>query len=382
MLDVVYNHMVESPLQAVPPDVYVDGETVWGDMVNYDHPACLEFFRQALVYLWHAFDLDGFRFDATEAIVKGHVENPFIVKGDRVGSGGGWAFLGSLSRALKRAADAANRPWPYLVAENDPNNWGMSDRNLPGVVDGQWHFAHHYPLAEAAQNRDDKSAAIREQMDWPHSHLRPFHEAVRYGESHDSVSDEQSWKQRVARREAWGAGRRMSKAVGAAALLAKGVPMLFMGQEAGEDEPFHFGMGDLADPSRYLRLDEYERLGGDHNRILAWFRDLIGLRNNPANHLRGEDDQAARHGHKTVAFTRGWGRFFVIATFGTPDQRQNLAWLGLPGGAAYKEIFNSSWPAYQVQSEPESANGGYDANLWSGGIVSLPSVGAVVLERR
>jgi 1,4-alpha-glucan branching enzyme len=388
LMDVVFNHLVESPLQAVARDVYVDGETVWGDMVNYDHPACFEFFRQALLYLWHAFDLDGFRFDATEAIVNGHVQNHYIVKEDpdgsnaRVGSGGGWAFLAGLKQAVRRAADAANRPWPYLSAENDPNNWGMSDRNLPGVVDGQWHFDHHYRLADAAKNEADKSVEIRDQMDWPHSSLRPFHEAVRYGESHDSVSAEQLSKQRIVRREAWGGGRRMAKAVGAAALLAKGIPMLFMGQEAGEDEPFHFGMDDLGDTRRYLRLADYEQLGNDHNRILAWFRDLIGLRNNPANLLRGDDDQSVKIGHKTVAFTRGWGRVFVIATFGTPDQRQDLGWLGLPGGGPYKEIFNSSWPAYQVQGEFQSANGGYNAQLWSGNVVNLPSIGAVVLERR
>jgi hypothetical protein len=51
-LDLVYNHFVESPLQAIARDLYTDGETKWGDMVNYDHPIVREFFRQALVYQW------------------------------------------------------------------------------------------------------------------------------------------------------------------------------------------------------------------------------------------------------------------------------------------------------------------------------------------
>jgi hypothetical protein len=56
--------------------------------------------------------------------------------------------------------------------------------------------------------------------------------------------------------------------------------------------------------------------------------------------------------------------------------------LGLPSGAAYKEIFNSSWPAFQVEFEQEHGNGGYDAQITSGQILNLPYVGAVVLQQR
>jgi hypothetical protein len=127
LLDVEFNHVVASPLQAIARDVYVDGETQWGDMINYDHPAAREFIRQALVYLWKTFRVDGFRFDATEAIVNGHKDNGYIIKNGRVGSGGGWEFLGMLRAALRRAAEAIGQPWPYLTGENDPNNWGMTD---------------------------------------------------------------------------------------------------------------------------------------------------------------------------------------------------------------------------------------------------------------
>jgi hypothetical protein len=71
----------------------------------------------------------------------------------------------------------------------------------------------------------------------------------------------------------------------------------------------------------------------------------------------------------------------VVVTFGTPNQQQNSGWLGLPAGTAFKEIFNSSWPAFQVEFEPENANGGYAAQIYSGQILNLPAIGAVVLER-
>ena len=68
--------------------------------------------------------------------------------------------------------------------------------------------------------------------------------------------------------------------------------------------------------------------------------------------------------------------------FGTETQQQNSAWLGLPNGGAYKEIFNSSWPVFQVEFEPERTNGGYDAQIHSGEVLNLPYIGAVVLEQR
>ena len=115
----VYKHLNESPLETLALDVYVSGETNWGNMVHYAHPACVEFFRQAFVYIWHAYRLDGFRFDATEAIVNGHIHNGYILR--QPGNGKGWEFLRALRRAVQRAADAKQQPWPYLVAENDPN---------------------------------------------------------------------------------------------------------------------------------------------------------------------------------------------------------------------------------------------------------------------
>jgi hypothetical protein len=122
----------------------------------------------------------------------------------------------------------------------------------------------------------------------------------------------------------------------------------------------------------------------DNTRILGWFRQLMGLRNDPTKGLQGDANyQVVATGNRTVAFTCGEAqRLFVVVTFATPDQRQNSAWLGLPAGSEYKEIFNSSWPDFQVEFEQEQSNGGYDAQISSGQILSLPFIGAVVLERR
>jgi 1,4-alpha-glucan branching enzyme len=384
VLDLVYNHVVDSPLQALARDLYVNGATQWGDMVYFAHPAACEFFRQATVYLFSLFQLDGFRFDSTETIVNGgHYTDstPYVIaKGPdgnyEFGAGKGWEFLGMLRTALRRAADAAGKGWPYLVGENSPENPSMTDP-ATGVLDGQWHFDEMYALNNAAINIDDHASDVNGALD---GSGRPFQRSVIYAESHDTVSGQGSTK-RIAATEAWGNGRQMAKAIGTVAMIAQGIPLIFMGEEAGEDQPFTFGNSPTI-PGFTLRLDSYEQAGSEFLQVLTWFRDLMGLRNNGSNGIRGNDNQWTGRGDKTVAFARANGEFFIIVTCGTDTPQQNLAGLNLPAGSAYKEIFNSSWPQYQVHGEPLISNGGYDAQLHSGNIINLPSIGAVILQRR
>jgi Alpha amylase, C-terminal all-beta domain len=138
--------------------------------------------------------------------------------------------------------------------------------------------------------------------------------------------------------------------------------------------------------NHWINPQQYDVAPGsasDNARILAWFRQLMGLRNDPSKGLQGDANyQVTAVGNRTVAFTCGAGqRIFVVVTFGTANQQQNSGWLGLPAGSAYKEIFNSSGPAFQVEIEPEQTNGGYNAQIYSGQTLTLPWMGAIVLER-
>jgi hypothetical protein len=108
----------------------------------------------------------------------------------------------------------------------------------------------------------------------------------------------------------------------------------------------------------------------------------MGLRNDFTKGLQGDQNyQVVATGQRTIAFTCGYALFAIIS-FGTTNNKQNTADLGLPDGGAYKEIFNSSWPDFQVENENEQANGGYDAQITRGQDINVPFVGAVVLERR
>jgi 1,4-alpha-glucan branching enzyme len=367
ILDVVYNHSQASPLMKIARDVYRNGEA-WGDRMNCGHPMVLEFLRQATIYMWRTFNLCGFRFDDTKTIVRD--------------CSGGWGFLGAIREALQRAASAEGRRYPYVVAENDQENKAF---DIPhpgwGVLHGEWAWDEVYRIREVSYNTwhdEDDANRLKQEMDRPSFDGRPFYIAVRQAENHDRVSGQDGADKRIASRPPFGQGLRMAKALGTIPLLSNGVPLLFMGQEYGETRPFSFdNYGQAIDP-------QSPDLSVANTRVAAWFSGLMGLRNDPAKGLRGQANyQVISTGRRTLAFTCGADQnLFVVVTWGTPDLGQDSSWLGLPGGTPFKEIFNSSWPCFEVESEEEHTNGGYDAQIYRGYVINLPYIGAVVLERR
>jgi 1,4-alpha-glucan branching enzyme len=367
-LDVVYNHSLGSSLMNIAVDVYRNGDYD-GDRMNCGHPMVNEYFRQASIYLFRTFNLDGFRFDDTQTIVTKCT--------------GGWEFLGMIRSSLRAAASAEGRAWPYLVAENSATNpWDVSNPST-GVLDGQWGIDEVYQIRAASYDSAhpgwDDSSGLKGEMDKPAYWGRPFYQATRFGESHDMVSGQDSANQRIAARPPFGQGYQMAKALVALTLLSNGIPMLFMGQEIGETVAFSFPDNNQFIDPQLVDIPPVT----DSTRILAWFRQLMGLRNDPAQGLQGDSNyQVVATGNRTVAFTCGAAQcLFAVVTFGTQNQQQNSGWLGLPTGSAYKEIFNSSWPVFQVEFEPEQTNGGYTAQISSGQIINLPYIGAVVLQR-
>jgi len=338
--------------------------------MNCGHPMVGEFLRQATIYLWRTFGLDGFRFDDTKTIVTQCQD--------------GWQFLSLIRSTLRAAANAEGMAWPYCVAENAANGWDISNPSW-GVMDGQWGIDEVYRIKDVSYDSWhpglDDSIPLQTEMNNPQYWGRPFFQATRFGESHDMVSAQDPANLRIASRPPFGQGLQMAKALGTVTLLSNGIPMLFMGQEVGSTQSFSFdNNGLMLNPQT---CDLPPAAATDNTRVLAWFRLLMGLRNDPVQGLRGNDNyQVVKTGNRTVAFTCGIGQsLFVVITFGTPNNQQDSSWLGLPGGLAYKEIFNSSWPDFQVGFEQQQSNGGYSANIYSGQILNLPSIGAVVLQQ-
>ena len=126
-LDVVFNHAgtSDNSLWPLSRGTFFDGDTAWGAMINYDHPQVIHFFEQNLVYLIEEYHVDGFRFDFTRVIIRGHEKGEAHAQ---PGSGGGWEFLHKLRTAVRRVKDDC-----ILISEHLPNEWPVT--NFGGPMD-------------------------------------------------------------------------------------------------------------------------------------------------------------------------------------------------------------------------------------------------------
>ena len=115
--------------------------------------------------------------------------------------------------------------------------------------------------------------------------------------------------------------------------------------------------------------------------IRAWFNSLLDLRG--SDRIKGPSPLAVVYAQdQQLAFLRGQaGDYFTLANFGGWSGWKPLAELNLPDGD-YRELWNSTWPAFAVESEDEHTNGGRDAHLDRGDWLQVPDYGVVILERR
>jgi len=270
------------------------------------------------------------------------------------------------------------------VMENDPTDWNATNPAW-SIMDGEWAISEVYEIGKSAYvpwpGNPDNASSMKSDMDAPQTWIRPFHEATRFGESHDTVSGQDPANKRLAARPPYGLGYQMSKALGALTLLSNGIPMLFMGQEIADTRYFSFDNGGLTIDPQGCALPAAS--GSDQAKVLAWFKAIMGLRNDSGKGLQGDANlQVVRTGRSTLALAGGasGNRLFSVVTFGTPDTQQNSGWLGLPSGLQYKEILNSSWPVFSTGLESNATNGGYEARITSGQMLNLPWIGVVVLE--
>jgi 1,4-alpha-glucan branching enzyme len=363
LLDVVFNHAgtSDNSLWRLNARDFFDGDTAWGAMINFDEPAVRYFFEQNIAYLLREFHVDGFRFDFTRVIVHGHEGGEAHVR--RPGSGGGWQFL----HGIRGAARAVN-PRCILIAEHLPNEWGVT--NFGGPLDSQWCDDFHDRLKDASAGDLSVIGRLASACQLSQSACDDWFNVTNYAESHDEVGNENG---RIAYVGGFGQGLRRAKVAGALTLLSRGIPLVFMGGEAGESRQFHSGSRDVLDIDRYLTSPE-------HAHVREWFNVLLDLRGN--SNIKGPAPLGVVHAEgQLLAITRGHaGDFFMLANFGGWSGWRSLAELNLPWGS-YRELWNSTWPAFAVENEGEHTNGGRDARLTRDSWLHVPDYGAVVLER-
>jgi 1,4-alpha-glucan branching enzyme len=147
--------------------------------------------------------------------------------------------------------------------------------------------------------------------------------------------------------------------------------MFFMGEESGESSQFS------KDTPETLPLDDYEN-DLNRQRVRLWWQKMFELRRGNTR-IQGPSPIDVHYvDGPVIAFSRGEAKdYFVVLNFGDRQVTQNLGIMNLADGA-YREIWNSTYPDFQVEWEQEFRNWG---DLQRGSWLNIPDNGAVILER-
>jgi len=263
ILDVVYNHLGASGAQAIEafgPYFTEKYSTPWGRAINYDDAECdpvREWVCQSAVGWIRDFGIDGLRLDAIHAIFDQSAEH----------------IVASVARRVHAARSGA-----LVIAEsglNDPRV--MRGRSRGGYAcDAEWADDFHHALRvlltgdrEGYYEEFGRVAQLAKAYHRPHVHDGDYSSfrRRRFGAPADDVPPERfvvfAQNHDQVGNRAYG-DRLPAEARGLAAfcvLLAPFVPLLFMGEEYGEDAPFQFFSDhidkDIADATREGRRREF-----------------------------------------------------------------------------------------------------------------------------
>jgi maltooligosyltrehalose trehalohydrolase len=248
-LDVVYNHLGPEGNYLHPFAPYFTDRyhTPWGDAVNFDGPGSDEvrrFFIASALQWVDEFHVDVLRVDAVHAIVD---SSPV-------------PFVADLTRAVHRQARTLRRRI-QVIAENAANNprtvrpeeeggWGFDAQwnddfhhavhtLLTGQRDG--YYQDYGRLEQLAKCFREGFAYTGERSDYrgrrhgaPTAGV-PARCFVVFSQNHDQVGNRPQGERLVAQ-----AGRETAKLAAALVLLSPFVPLLFMGEEYGEEAPFPY----------------------------------------------------------------------------------------------------------------------------------------------
>ena len=363
LLDVIFNHAgtTDNILWTTAQGTFFDGDTEWGAMINYNEPRVIHFFEENVVYLLEEYRIDGIRFDFTRVITRGGEWNQAHVR--KPGDGGGWEFLHKMRQAMHRVNRNA-----ILIAEHLPNEWAVT--NFGGPMDSQWCDDFHDRLKDVCAGNSGALSGLATAMKVTHTEADNWYKATNYAESHDEVGNENG---RIGNVGGFGRALRRAKVAACVTMLSRGIPMCFMGGEAGEHRQFTQGSDEALD------LASYE--SGDRSRLVAWTNVMLEIRRGN-NAIKGPSPLAVVYAQdEQLAWVRGEGQdYFIVVNFGGWSGWKSLSDLNLPHHT-YRELWNSTWPAFQVEWEDEHTNGGPNARLHRGNYLHVPDYGAVVLER-
>lgn len=269
LLDVVYNHFgpIGNVLPRIaPPFFHPERQTPWGASLAFDEPAVRHFFIENALYWIENYRFDGLRFDATEEIVDDSERHMLI----------------EMAETIRQAVP--NRHI-HLVVEDQTSRKGLLNRD-GGVVhhytagwndefhhalhilatgEGQGHYARfvdnpYEVLREATARGFVVADRAKDRVGPAPQDPLPPQVNVNFLHNHDQIGN-RAFGERLTTL----ADPALLKVMTALLILAPPVPMLFMGEEFGEERPFFFFAdfeGELAEATKNGRKAEAEKFGG------------------------------------------------------------------------------------------------------------------------
>jgi malto-oligosyltrehalose trehalohydrolase len=264
-LDVVYNHFGPEGnyLHLYAPQFFTAHySTPWGAAIDFSVSEVRRFFVENALYWLEEYHFDGLRLDAVHAICD---DSPRHI-------------LVEIAEAVHRRF--AGERHVHLVLENDANEAHLL---RPGLFTAQWSDDIHHALrvltsgqvggyygdyadrpvarlgralAEGFAYQGEMSAYRNAPRGEPSAHLPPTR-FVSFVQNHDQVGND-AFGTRLAR-QATPEAIRIAAAI---VILSPEIPLLFMGEEWGAEQPFPFVCdfgADLADKVREGRRREFAR---------------------------------------------------------------------------------------------------------------------------
>jgi maltooligosyltrehalose trehalohydrolase len=292
ILDVVYNHVGpgSEALAAFGPYFTDRHGTFWGEAIDYERPAVREWAIQNACQWVRDYHVDGLRLDAVQAIFDDSPRHVLAELAERV-----------------RAAN----PRALVISETEVDDyrpieeWGH---------DAQWADRFHHELhvlltgeRDGYYERFGSVGGLAREFE-----RRPVERLVVYAQNHDQVGN---------RARGDRLPRELLRVAAACTLFSSHTPLLFMGEEYGEERPFQFFTdhidpaiaeatregrkreferfaafaGDLPDPQA---LETFERSKVDRtradDRVRAFYRELLALRRGLPREVELEVDEQAR----------------------------------------------------------------------------------------
>lgn len=273
VLDIVLNHFGPEGnyLPLLAPDFFhKERHTPWGAGIAYDVDAARRYIAEAPLYWLQEYRLDGLRFDAIDQIEDSSEKHVLIEIAERI------------------RADITDRPI-HLTTEDCRNVTFLHPRNEDGSVPlftGEWNDDFHNAIHVLATG--ETHAYYQDFADEPEKRVarvlaegfayqgevspqsgeargvdsknQPPVAFVDFIQNHDQVGNRAQGERLIAL-----AGAARTRVLLATLLLSPHIPLLFMGEEYGETNPFLFFTdfhGDLAKAVREGRAKEFDGHAG------------------------------------------------------------------------------------------------------------------------